>query len=201
MKVIWVTPAMPHPAAAGGWAHEFEMIRALADRHEIEVVSSGLGETVGPDALADIGIHVTSVDWQISPYPVGRLRLAAGVLRARPTLNIERKAPRLDAIAEAVRASDERRPADIVHITQQELAPLVTRFRPPTALLLYDSLTREVEGRLAVETSGSADCNSAWNGGAHTRSNGGGIRSPTGSRPSPTSTPPGSSARWRRRSA
>jgi glycosyltransferase involved in cell wall biosynthesis len=41
---------------------------------------------------------------------------------------------------------------DLVHITLGEIAPLIDEVAYPTALMLFDSLTREIEGQLALET-------------------------------------------------
>lgn len=153
MRVIWVTPAVPHPAAAGGWANEFELIRALAPRHEIEVVSSDVGDPLDEGELVAAGATFTRVTWEPEGYPTNRIKLASAVLRADPSLRVWLKRGRLEPLAQQVCAMDRTRRVDLVHITQQELAPLVSMVRPPTGLLLYDSLTREIEQSLALERS------------------------------------------------
>ncbi len=152
MKVVWVTPALPHPLAAGGWAHEFELIRALAERHQIEVVSSDLAGPLDEQALLDAGVGFTRVPWIPEAYPDGRFAVGRGLLRADPNLVLWSRRDRLPKVQAALREVTERWRPDLVHITLGELAPLVRDISCPTAILLFDSLTREIESRLAHET-------------------------------------------------
>ena len=152
MKVVWVTPALPHPEAAGGWAHEFELIAALAGRHEIEVLSSDHDSPLDHQALLDTGARFTRVPWLVRAHPRNRLLLAASVLRANPNVAVWLRRDRLRALGAALQALEGRFRPDIVHVTLGELAPLLDVAAAPTELLLFDSLTREIEARLELET-------------------------------------------------
>jgi glycosyltransferase involved in cell wall biosynthesis len=60
---------------------------------------------------------------------------------------------RIRQLGIAVRQVAERHRPDLIHMTLGELAPLIDEVEQPTGILLFDSLTREIESRLALETS------------------------------------------------
>ena len=100
MKVIWVTPSIPHPQGTGGCAHEFELIRAMLDRgHEIEVVSTDLDDPLGPGALEEAGARVTRVTWQRRKGPQNRMQMIRAMMRARPSVFIWLQRDRIRALA------------------------------------------------------------------------------------------------------
>lgn len=151
MKVIWVSPALPHPAAAGGWAHEFELIQALSADHDIHVVSSDIAGPLDESAILACGARFTRVPWRLREHPTGKIGVALHMLVARPNLILWLRRDRIPQLANAIQEIVERDGADLVQITLGELAPLVTRTNRPTGILLFDSLTREIESRLAIE--------------------------------------------------
>jgi glycosyltransferase involved in cell wall biosynthesis len=151
LRVVWVSPALPHPQAAGGWAHEYELLSGLAERHTLHVVSADLDTPLDPAALTDRGIGFTRVAWKPYPHPTRRWRIAANMITARPNMILWLRRDRERQIARVLgEVCGSFRP-DLVHITLGELAPLISVVRQPVALLLFDSLTREIEGRLARE--------------------------------------------------
>jgi glycosyltransferase involved in cell wall biosynthesis len=152
LRVVWVTPALPHPQNAGGWAHEFELIRSMAARHDIEVVSSDLEGPLDAEALKEIGVGFTRVRWRSRQHPHSALGVALRLPVARPNLILWLRRDRLRALASTLRPLIDRTRPDLVHITLGELAPLLGEIEVPTALLLFDSLTREIEGRHAHES-------------------------------------------------
>jgi glycosyltransferase involved in cell wall biosynthesis len=154
MRVIWVTPALPHPEAAGGWAHEFELIAAMAARHEVEVVSSDIAGPLDEQALLAAGAGFTRVGWNRRAHPRSSIGMLAKVPFARPNMTLWLRRDRIGQLAAAIDDLSARFKPDLVHITLGELAPLIAEVQTPTALLLFDALTREIESRLAIETRG-----------------------------------------------
>lgn len=152
MKAIWVTPAVPHPQGTGGCAHEFELIRAMRERgHDIHVLSTELEDVLGPAPLEQLGVGFTHVPWRRRPPPVNRWQVLRAMPMARPSLFVWLLRDRIRALGEAL---DELRPRfepDLVHITIGELAPVIGSAGAPTAMLLFDAMTLELEGRVRVE--------------------------------------------------
>lgn len=152
MRAIWVTPSLPHPRGTGGCAHEYELIRAMVERgHELDVVSADLEDPLGPEAVVAAGARFTRVPWRLREHPDTRLGVARAMLRATPSLVLSLRRERIAALTAALREAHERSRPDLVHITIGELAPLIGAARAPTAMFLFDSLSREIEGRLRVE--------------------------------------------------
>ena len=150
MRVIWVTPSMPHPRGPGGCVHEFELISALAGRHDIHVISADIGP-LDDDALRSTGVELTRVPWTLQPHPTSRARIAREVARADPNIALWLRRDRLARLEDALGAVTRAHSPDVVQVTLGEIAPLVARTEAPTALMLFDSLTREIDGRLRLE--------------------------------------------------
>src|SRR3982074_3168050 len=72
VRVIWVTPSLPHPHGTGGCVHEFSRISALAARHEIHVITSDPQGQLDSAVLDDIAASFTRVPWTQFPYPATR---------------------------------------------------------------------------------------------------------------------------------
>lgn len=151
MRVLWVTTSMPHPLGAGGCVHEFELIAALAGRHDIHVIQSEGGGSLREDALLEAGARYTEVPWQGRPYPTSKLGVARGLIRAKPNLVHWLNRDRIDRLADAISTLSADAPPDVVHITHGELADVIPRISAPTALLLFDILTHAGESRRDVE--------------------------------------------------
>jgi glycosyltransferase involved in cell wall biosynthesis len=151
VKVTWVTTSVPHPAGSGGRAHEFELIRALAERHEIHVITCDVHDPLGGNAVIEAGARFTQVPWKVRPYPTSKLGVARGLVRADPTLTIWLGRDRIPRLAEAVTTAAEQGRPDLIQITHGELAALLDHVDHPTGLLLFDALTRTLETRRRVE--------------------------------------------------
>ena len=151
MRILWVTPQHPDPIAGGGGAHEYELLRYVAARHDIHVITSAGYLYNGRSSLPDLGISYQVVDSPTYPYPKNKFEVAWAMARARPTLVLWTMRRRWDDLSDAVaRQWDSFRP-DLLHISLGELAPVLRAARGPSSLLLFDSYTRHVERRLAIE--------------------------------------------------
>jgi glycosyltransferase involved in cell wall biosynthesis len=149
MRVLWVSPHHPDPAGGGGSAHEFQLLRSASERHDIRLITSYTGRAIDESPLPGLGVDV--VPSVVHPHPSNRLGVARAMIRARPTLLLWLLRERWKDLSAAVaRAQDAIRP-DLVHVSLGELAPVLGAARGPTSLLLFDSYTRHVERRLAVE--------------------------------------------------
>jgi len=146
MKVLWVTPAFPDLQGSGGQLHEFELLRAVASRHEITLLSTMW--FIRPGALRevqDLGVRVRFVPWASRRAELPRTKASKFVrllLGAGPTIAVSNRAARMTPLAEAVRAEEAAHPVDIVQIIQGDLAPIADVARAPTAMLLYDIYSR-----------------------------------------------------------
>ena len=110
MRVLWVTPSLPHPLGTGGCVLEFEMIRALAARHEIHVVTSDVRGFADRRARPGGRCVVLAGDVVPRSVPDGSLREDGAMAVARPDLLTWLKRERLDALAAAMRRIDADRP-------------------------------------------------------------------------------------------
>ncbi len=151
MRVAWITPSVPHPEGGGGSAHEFELIRTLAVDHEIHVVSCHFTSTLDSGPIVAAGASFTAVSYDRLPYPTGKIGVARGLVRADPTLAIWLARDRIGRLAAAIGTLDADTPFDLVQITHGELAELVDQVRAPTALLLFDAMTRGLISHRGVE--------------------------------------------------
>lgn len=151
MRILWVTPQHPDPVAGGGGAHEYQLLRAVAPRHEIHLVTSAGHIAGGRSSLPDLGVTFESVQSRIHAYPQNKYEVARAMVRARPTLMLWTMRERWrDLSAAIMRLTPSFRP-DLVHVSLGELAPVLGVVRGPSSLLLFDSYTRHVERRLEVE--------------------------------------------------
>jgi glycosyltransferase involved in cell wall biosynthesis len=143
VKVIWVTPQQPGPSGGGGSNHEFELLRALAARHEIEVISSYHAAEVGG---LDLPLEVVGFDTRRPPQ--SRVQTTLALARAREPLHSWVLGARIAALREAIRR---RGPADHVHVMMGEIAPVLEAVPGSSSLLLFDSYTRHAEALLRLE--------------------------------------------------
>jgi glycosyltransferase involved in cell wall biosynthesis len=151
VNLLWVTTSVPHPAGGGGRAHEYELIRALAPRHRIHVVTCDFRDTLGGDAVLATGAQFTQVPWKARAYPTSKFGVARGLVRADPTLSIWLARDRVPALARAVATITAEHPADAVQVTHGDLAALLDHLAAPTGLVLFDALTRTLATRRTVE--------------------------------------------------
>lgn len=150
LRVLWVTPQFPDPQGSGGMLHEFELLRSVAPRHEITILTTEWG--LRPEALRavqELGVRVDVVPWTWRRYrhgprnrPTKLLRLLLG---AAPTLEVWRRAGQIEPLAEALAAEERARPVDIVQVILGDLAPVAVSARAPTALLLFDLYSRQTD--------------------------------------------------------
>jgi glycosyltransferase involved in cell wall biosynthesis len=147
VNVLWVTPAFPDAKGAGGRVHEYELLRSVAPRHQITVLSSSW--EISAEALAAVralGVGVRVVPWLPSIRPRTRLRRLMGLLLgAGPTSIVSTFERRLKPIAEAIRAEVAERPVDVVVVFLGDLAPVAGASPAPTALMLFDIYARQTE--------------------------------------------------------
>jgi len=151
VRILWVTPQHPDPVAGGGGAHEYELLRHIAERHDIHLVTSAGYLYNGRSALPDLGISYDVVQSPTYEYPKNKLEVAWAMLRARPTLVLWTMRRRWADLSAAVTSTwDSFRP-DLLHVSLGELAPVLGAARGRSSLLLFDSYTRHVERRLTIE--------------------------------------------------
>lgn len=148
MRVLWVTPAFPDLQGSGGQLHEFELLRAVAPRHDITLFATLW--YIRPGALrevSDLGVKVRFIPWPWAQAEARRMKVTKFVrlaLGASPNVVVSNRAKRLPPLAVEVQTEERAHPVDIVQIIQGDLAPMTAVARAPTALLLYD-----IYGRLA----------------------------------------------------
>ena len=151
MRVVWVSPHHPDPAGGGGSAHEFQLLRHVSRRHDIHLITSYTGRDTADSSLPKLGVDVQVVPSVVYPHPRSKVAVGRAMLRARPTLLLWLQRERWKDLSRAVAAAQESLRPDLVHVSLGELAPVLGAARGPSSLLLFDSYTRHVERRLAVE--------------------------------------------------
>jgi glycosyltransferase involved in cell wall biosynthesis len=143
VRVLWVTPQQPGPAGGGGSNHEFELLRALSARHEVEVITS-----FADAALPGLDVEVSIVDFPMRLPPTTRLQTTLALARAREPLIAWTMRDRIPALAAEIKR---RGNVDLTHVMMGEIAPVLDGVRGPSSLLLFDSYTRHSEALLAIE--------------------------------------------------
>lgn len=142
---------MPHPLGAGGCVHEFELIRALTRDHDVHVVGCHFDSALGPEPMLETGARYTPVQWTKRSYPTSKVGVARGMIRAHPSLVVWLGRDRIAQLSDAISTIVARESPDLLQVTHGELAELLGRVRLPTALLLFDAMTRAALTRLEVE--------------------------------------------------
>lgn len=130
--------------------HEFELLRSVAPRHEITILTTEWGLRLDAlRAVQGLGVRVDVVPWTWRRHrrgprtrPTKLLRLLLG---AAPTLEVWRRAGQIEPLAEALAAEERARPVDVVHVILGDLAPVASTARAPTALLLFDLYSRQTD--------------------------------------------------------
>lgn len=152
MRVFWITTAIPHPSGEGASALEYELIAALAPRHEIHVLTTMREHPLGPAELLATGARLTTVEAQVQPHPTSKVGVARVLVRADPNVTVWLGRDRIRAFREAVlKAAGHEGPPDVVLIRDGDLAPVVEGLPFTTGLLLFDALTRALDNRRAIE--------------------------------------------------
>ncbi|HLW17162.1 MAG TPA: glycosyltransferase, partial [Actinomycetota bacterium] len=146
MKVLWITSAFPDIQGTGGMVHEFELLRAVAPRNEITLITTFW--MISPEALRaveDLGVTVEVVPWPWEDAYVRRSRvykLARLLAGAAPNFEMWSRRKRFKPLADAVARAQRAQTFDVTFVIQGELAPILDAVQGPTALLLYDIYSR-----------------------------------------------------------
>jgi glycosyltransferase involved in cell wall biosynthesis len=146
MKVLWITSAFPDVQGTGGMVHEFELLRAVAPRNEITLITTFW--MISPEALRaveDLGVTVEVVPWPWEDAYVRRSRvykLARLLAGAAPNFEMWSRRKRFKPLADAVGRAQRAQAFDLTFVIQGELAPILDAVEGPTALLLYDIYSR-----------------------------------------------------------
>jgi len=143
MRVVWVTPQQPGPAGGGGSNHEFELLKALSTRHEIDVITSYKDADV-----AGLDVGLTVVPFEVHAPPATRFETAWAVTRARQPLVAWILRERIPALSAEMRR---RKGVDLTHVMLGEIAPVLAAVDGPSSLLLFDSYARHSDALLAIE--------------------------------------------------
>lgn len=148
-----MTPHLPRLGAGGGAAHEFELLRGAARSHDIDLISSDLPEGPTTLDLGDSTIPAEGLCWHAAPPPRSSLDFARGIALSWPTVEARAQRDRVVSLSRAVARSLERRPADLVHLTFGEIAPVAGASSVPVKLLLFDVRSRQLRREMEVAQS------------------------------------------------
>jgi len=126
MRVLMLSPFLPSPAASGGQIRNFHVLRGLAARHEVTLLTA-----VGDDREADLAQNLRDSCREVIPVvvPTLRRRLGAhvtGVLSPAPYYRVAMQSP---AFEEALHRATERQRYDVVQVELLQTAHLVTHLR------------------------------------------------------------------------
>ena len=152
MHVVWISSHHPALGEGGAAAHEFELIRSLADRHRIHVICAGLEPRAFPD-LAAIGVTVDHVVWKETPRPRNRLGAYWRLAMKDAGTTLWRVGNKIELLGRALRRYEAQHRIDVVNVVMGDIAPVVRYTDAPTALLLFDVFTRHGERRLDATAS------------------------------------------------
>ncbi|HJT38603.1 MAG TPA: glycosyltransferase, partial [Actinomycetota bacterium] len=147
MRVLWVTREFPDAQGSGAQVHQFELLRSVADSHEVSIISSFWD--ISRDALLSVqrmGVDVDVVSWPWNRMSRGRMRKVARLVTGRaPTALASAMTGQLRPLSDAVVAHERSRPVDVVCIFQGDLAPIADATNAPSALFLFDVFSRQAD--------------------------------------------------------
>ena len=147
MRVLWVTREFPDAHGSGAQVHQFELLRAVAASHQISIISSFWD--ISREALLrvqEMGVRVEVVPWPWNRMSRGRIRRVARLLRgAAPNFVASAMVGQVRPLSQAVAAHELYRPVDLVCILQGDLAPVADVTNAPTALFLFDVVSRQAD--------------------------------------------------------
>jgi glycosyltransferase involved in cell wall biosynthesis len=144
VRILWVTPHFPDPQGSGGTVHQYELLRSIAGRHEVTLITSDWNiEAQTLKTVRDLGVTVRAVAWPWYIRPRTRVSRLIHLLRgAGPTMEVFMNHARLGPLSDAVATEEDARPADLVFLMMGELSPVGAAAKAPTALLLFDVYSR-----------------------------------------------------------
>jgi sugar transferase (PEP-CTERM/EpsH1 system associated) len=139
MKVLWLTPQLPWPLDQGARIRNYYLLRAVAARHTIDLLSLDPDAAAAPPGpLADL---CRRVEVFAAPRRTSRERLRSLLASPLPDLAWRAWQP---SLAQRLRALAATEAYDLVHISSLEMMPyrrlLPTARRPP---LVFDNLNAE----------------------------------------------------------
>lgn len=149
MRVLWVTSHPPDPTRGGGWAFEFELVRLIAEHHEVTLLTAVDRDASVPAEVRDVVGRVVSVPWTVPSAPRSRLGLLWRVAREP----IGGALAHASACAKALRdatALELRQGYDVVAVYPGESAEVLDVVSGPSVLFLTDIHTRQRENELAL---------------------------------------------------
>jgi len=147
MRVLWVSPQFPSATGTGGSVHEFELLRQVAARHEIVLLTPDWN--IRPEdirTLNGLGVRAGVILWPHETAEIGRgkfMKLIRLVLGVAPNIMVSNREKRIPPLAAAVSVEQSARPFDLVAIFLGDMAPIVAVARAPSALLLFDVYSRQ----------------------------------------------------------
>ena len=129
MRVLWVTSIFPDPEAPGEAARQNELLRALATKHQIAILTTDLGVRLRAlDEAKQLGLRVRVVPWRMRRHPRLRpFKLLALVMGAAPSLDAWMRSSSLQPLADALIEETREWPVDAVVVFGGELAPVIAR--------------------------------------------------------------------------
>lgn len=135
MKILFLTPNLPHPPQQGRAIRNFHLLRAAAREHSVDLLSfAGPGQDTGP--LAAICRRIECVP---QPARSGARRLL-GLLGPRPDLVGRLPSPRMAARLEAMLAGEDY---DLLQVEGLEVADYGLHQPAATGRLVYDAHNAE----------------------------------------------------------
>ena len=112
MRLLFLAPRYPHPALRGDQRRVIELLRALADRADVRLLTFGDGPPLPFD-----GVHVTSVRRGVATAAAGNAVSLDPLLPGQVRLYLDARMRR------RVAAEVERWSPDVVHATLVRMAP------------------------------------------------------------------------------
>ncbi len=120
MKILFLSRWFPYPPDNGSKIRIFNLLKALACQHEIELISF-TSNAISPEQLAILGQYCRRI--QLAPYrpfQPGRLKALLGFVSTRPRSVIDTFNPDLQRLVEQVSRQDS---FDMVIASQIDMAP------------------------------------------------------------------------------
>ena len=149
-KILALTSRLPYPPREGHQLRSWHMLRALAKRHEVTLLSF-VRDDDAPDATGPLRSAVAQLE--MFPIPSEQSRASLGFALMRGLLGGNPFVVEKYASADMRRRIAERLPqADIVHVDMLPLASLLGATRVPMVLNAHNVEHELLQRRIEIET-------------------------------------------------
>ncbi len=158
-RILLLTPQLPYPPHQGTTVRNFNIIRGVAERHELALLSYWSGDKSELDlALMVLGEYCFKIDYKLCRPRSNLKRFSQLITNAAPDMANRLKSTEFEeGLVEMMRVEEKQsgRPFDVVQIEGIEMAntiPIIREFNPESKIVFDNHNAESSLQRRAYET-------------------------------------------------